>query len=68
MSIGPFDELHPGCQVEVRNPFLATWAAGFQVAMRTPTGYIVRRNFDQALLPETFYDHEVRRVTRARKD
>jgi hypothetical protein len=68
MAIGPFDEPHPGCQVEVRNHLLATWAAGFQVAIRTPAGYILRRNSDQALLPETLYDNEVRRLTPAPMD
>ena len=57
-------ELHPGCRVEVRTHFLSTWTRGFEVAIRTPNGYIVRRNTDQALLPEVFHDDEVRRRTK----
>ena len=63
MATDEFEELHPGAQVEVRGHYLATWSSGFQVAIRTPGGYIVRRNADQALLPEVFRDDEVRRVT-----
>jgi len=46
----------------VRNHYLATWSRGFEVAIRTPTGYIVRRRSDQTLLPEVFHDEEVRRA------
>jgi hypothetical protein len=54
------DPLSAGTPVRVRNT-LGSWAAGFEVVGRDPSGYLVRRLSDGWLLPRPIGVSEVRR-------
>ncbi len=55
-------ELSAGTGVEVRNSFCAAWSGGFEVAVATSQGYMLRRVSDRYVLPVEFHSHEVRRA------
>ena len=55
--------LEVGTKVEVRSGFDHSWQPGFVVDDASPSGYVLRRQLDDALLPEIPHD----RVRRERK-
>jgi len=49
-----------GMKVAVRNRYLGTWSAGFEVAALHVDGYSIRRTSDEAVLPEVIAFEDVR--------
>jgi hypothetical protein len=49
-----------GMKVAVRNRYLGTWSAGFEVATLHVDGYSIRRTSDGAVLPEVIAFEDVR--------
>lgn len=49
-----------GMKVAVRNRYLGTWSAGFEVVATHLDGYSLRRTSDGAVLPEIIPFSEVR--------
>jgi hypothetical protein len=49
-----------GMKVAVRNRYLGTWSAGFEVVALHLEGYSIRRTSDGAVLPEVIPFSEVR--------
>jgi hypothetical protein len=52
--------MHRPDLVEVRSRYIGAWAAGFQIAEETASGYRVRRLADGALIPGEFSCDDVR--------
>jgi hypothetical protein len=59
---GSSRSLSIGTAVEVRNEFVASWTAGFEIAATTAEGYRVRRLSDRYVLPAEFAAQKIRRV------
>jgi hypothetical protein len=57
--------LTPGTHVEVRSGLGGSWQPGFVVEEATTSGYRLRREMDDALLPELPQDRVRRRRTRS---
>jgi hypothetical protein len=49
-----------GTKVAVRNRYLGTWSAGFEVAALLVDGYSIRRTSDGAVLPAVIPFEDVR--------
>jgi hypothetical protein len=49
-----------GMKVAVRNRYLGTWSAGFEVVALRLDGYSIRRTSDGAVLPEVIPFSDVR--------
>ena len=49
-----------GMKVAVRNRYLGTWSAGFEVVALHLDGYSIRRTSDGAVLPEVISFSDVR--------
>ena len=49
-----------GMKVAVRNRYLGTWSAGFEVVALHLDGYAIRRTSDGAVLPEVIPFSDVR--------
>ena len=49
-----------GAKVAVRNRYLGTWSAGFEVAALLGDGYSIRRTSDGAVLPAVIPFDDVR--------
>jgi hypothetical protein len=49
-----------GMKVAVRNRYLGTWSAGFEVVALHLEGYSIRRTSDGAVLPEVIRFSDVR--------
>jgi hypothetical protein len=49
-----------GMKVAVRNRYLGTWSAGFEVVALHLDGYSIRRTSDGAVLPEVIPFNDVR--------
>lgn len=62
-TTGP--SLIPGTHVEVRSSLDGTWQDGFVVEEVTESGYRLRREMDDALLPDLPHDRVRRRRTRS---
>ena len=52
-----------GTLVTVRNRYLGSWAAGFEVEKLLDDGYILRRVSDGAVLPDVVTFDDVMRAT-----
>jgi hypothetical protein len=52
--------LPSGVRVQVRNRFDGAWASGFQLLAAQPSGYLVRRLSDRAVLPVAFAERDIR--------
>lgn len=59
--------LEYGTKVEVRQRFDGKWSRGFLVERGNADGYVVRREHDDVLLPETFSLDDVRAERRKHK-
>ena len=62
-TLGP--SLPTGTHVEVQSTLDGTWQAGFVVDEVTPAGYRLRREMDDAVLPELPHQRVRRRRTRS---
>lgn len=54
-----------GAQVEVRNRYLGTWSGGFEVAAVHESGYSLRRQCDDTILPALVAFDDVRAAKEA---
>ena len=57
-GVGSLPEV--GMKVAVRNRYLGTWSAGFEVVALHLDGYSIRRTSDGAVLPEVIPFSDVR--------
>lgn len=62
-TVGP--SLVPGTHVEVQSGLDGTWQDGFVVYEVTPTGYLLCREMDGAILPDLPHERVRRRRTRS---
>jgi hypothetical protein len=58
--------LEYGTRVEVRQRFDGRWSRGFLVESATAEGYIVRREYDGFVLPDSFAADDIRHEKRHR--
>ncbi len=62
-TVGP--SLAPGTHVDVQSGLEGAWQDGFVVDEVTPTGYRLRREMDDAVLPDLPHERVRRRRTRS---
>jgi hypothetical protein len=64
-GVAPAPPLTPGTHAEARSGLDGSWQAGFVVEAATDTGYVLRREMDDAVLPQVAHDRVRRRRRRS---
>jgi hypothetical protein len=58
--IDPTNAIEVGTSVDVKNRFIGSWSCGFEIAELVEDGYMIRRNSDGSVLPDSLSFDEVR--------